>query len=331
MRERNICMKVNKTVFYFLLVVFAVFFLKEYCIAASVAGTHKKTSSPASLICEGKERTYRIYVPASCPKIRTVPLVIVLHGGGGTAEGTEKMMRYGFNVLADKEGFIVVYPGGIGKHWNDRRGDVDYPAHKQDIDDVGFISALIDKLVKENNVDARRVYVTGISNGAMMSLRLAGELAGKLAAVAPVDGQIPLRLYPAYAPSEPLSLLLMCGTKDPLVPFEGGDVHFYRKKLGKVVSVAETVSLFVKHNGCKTVPLISKGPDTDPSDGTLVRKEYYPGGKNGTEVILYAIENGGHTWPGGKQYLPESIIGKTCKDINACAVIWEFFKGHPKK
>lgn len=114
------------------------------------------------------------------------------------------------------------------------------------------------------------------------------------------------------------------------MPFAGGSITgpFGFKKLGKVLSTSETIRFWVNHNNCLSSPVITREPDTDPKDSTWIRKEVYGGGKNGTEVILFAIEGGGHTWPSGYQYLNKRIIGKTSRDIDANEVIWDFFKKH---
>ena len=278
---------------------------------------------------DGLERTYRIHIPPLFNKSIQMPLVLVLHGGGGTAEGMEEQLTLGgFNNLSDKEGFIVVYPDGIEKHWNDGRKNVTYRTHQEKIDDVGFISILIDNITEELNINPGRVYVTGMSNGAMMSYRLACEISEKIAAIAPVTGAIPEDIVPQCSPSKPVSVLAISGTDDPLVPWDGGDIKspFFHKPLGKVLSVHDSVNYWVIHNNCSPISNITWLPDLDPGDDTRVRREIYGEGDEGTKVILYAIEGGGHTWPDGLQYLSESRIGKTCHDINANEVIWEFFK-----
>jgi polyhydroxybutyrate depolymerase len=241
----------------------------------------------------------------------------------------EELTLGGFNRLSDKEGFIVVYPDGIEKHWNDGRENVSYRAHQEKIDDVGFLSALIDHLDKERDIDKRRVYVTGISNGAMMSFRLACELSEKITAIAPVSGAMPKDLV--CSPSRSVSVLVISNKEDPMVPWEGGEIRLGRQRFGGVLSVDESVRLWVHHNQCSSSPVNTLEPDRDPKDGTRVRREEYGQGKGGTEVILYAIEGGGHTWPGGHQYLPAWIIGKTSRDIDANEVIWDFFKKHARE
>jgi len=251
----------------------------------------------------------------------------VLHGGGGTGYGMPRFT--GFNAIADRENFIVVYPDGIEKHWNDGREPKRYRTHIENTDDVGFISALIDELSSELNIDTGRIYVTGISNGGMMSHRLACELSERIAAFSPVVSNLPVSMLKVWNPSRPMPALIINGTDDPLVPWEGGDIRLGIMKLGEVLSVADTVKFWTTMNRCSSSPIVTELPDKDPNDGTTVRKEIYAGCSDGAEVVLYTIEGGGHTWPGGIQYLPESFIGKTSREFNASEVIWQFFKEHP--
>jgi polyhydroxybutyrate depolymerase len=174
------------------------------------------------------------------------------------------------------------------------------------------------------------VYVTGISNGAILSYRLGCELSHKITAIAPVDGSIPMLLLPGCTPSRPISVLAINNVNDPLVPYEGGEIygHFHRVKLGKVLSVKESIEFWVNRNQCSAISVVTEEPDRAPKDGTRVTRTEYADGMNGTEVILYSVDGGGHTWPGGFQYLPVWLIGRTSRDINACEVIWSFFKRH---
>ncbi|MBN2864162.1 MAG: hypothetical protein JXN62_13425 [Bacteroidales bacterium] len=287
-----------------------------------------------SLVHDKLKRKFILHKPASNDKSSKLPLVIVLHGRGVSARSMIFLTRNGFNKLADKDGFTVIYPDGIGQNWNDGRMDeeTDDRAHKENIDDVGFISELIDYMITDHNTDQKRVYVTGISNGAIMSYRLACELSHKIAAIAPVDGNIPYLLLPDCKPSYPVSVLAINNSDDPLVPYNGGDIygHFHRVKLGKVLSVDESIQFWVKVNKCSVIPVKAEEPDKDPADGTRVEKKLYRNGIDGSEVVLYTVEGGGHTWPGGFQYLPVWMIGKTSRDIDACEIIWSFFRKHTK-
>jgi polyhydroxybutyrate depolymerase len=287
-----------------------------------------------SLIHDNLERTFHIHIPSSYDKSVPLSLVIALHGRGGNGESMILVTRKGFDKLSEKEGFIMVYPDGIELNWNDGRMDEEANdrAHRENIDDVGFISALIDSMINNYNIDPKRVYITGISNGAIMSYRLACELSHKITAIAPVDGNIPLLLLAECSPTNPVSVLAINNVNDPLVPFEGGEIsgHFHRVKLGKVLSVNESIGFWVKRNMCSTTPVESEEPDRAPKDGTRVLRKEYNNGISGTDVVLYSINGGGHTWPGGFQYLPVWVIGKTSRDINASEVIWSFFKSHSR-
>ena len=256
-----------------------------------------------------------------------MPLLIVLHGGGGDGRGMEKLTYGGLNLLADAEGFAVAYPDGIEKHWNDGRGGVAERAAREDIPDVGFISALIDGLVSSGSVDPSRVYAAGISNGGMMSFRLACQLSEKIAAVAIVSSSMPLAWASNCGPKKPVSVLILGGTKDPLVPYEGGFVKVFRKTRGEVIGVMRAAEIWAGLNGCRG-PRNRDLADPNPGDSLSIKQYAWDSGREDSEVILYEIQGGGHTWPGGRQYLPEFIVGKTCFDLDANREIWNFFKRH---
>jgi polyhydroxybutyrate depolymerase len=301
--------------------------------ASGLVACRKEAPTPAqdytgSIQFDGLERTFLVHVPPTSSTTKPMPLLIVLHGGGGTGQGMVSLTFGGLNTLADNEKFIVVYPDGIANQWNDGREGNFTVVNREEIDDVGFISALIDHLSQKHKIDIQRIYATGISNGAMMSYRLACEVSNKIAAVAPVCGAMPLDSVSQCSPARPISVLVISGTEDRLVPWDGGSVIGGR---GRILSVPDSVKYWVTYNQCSATPVITMEADTDPQDGTRVREEVYGQGKDGTEVILYAIEGGGHTWPGGLQYLSEVIIGRTSRDIDANAVIWDFFKRHSLK
>jgi len=291
-----------------------------------------------SILIKGLQRSYLVHLPASYNKSRLWPLVIVLHGGGSEAKTMDPLT--GFNALADKQGFVVVYPEaykhmitgpGLSQHWNDGRGEVGIRAQAENIDDVGFISALIDHLLLDLNIDKRKVYATGISNGALMSNRLGCELSDKIAAIAPVAGNIPQKTASAWSPSHTVSVLIINGTEDPVMPFNGGDISFLSIKTGKVLSVAETVKFWIGKNGCSAAPITEQLPHLNPDDNTSTIVERYRGCRDSTDVALYKVNGGGHTWPGGFQYMSETLIGQTSRDFSATETIWQFFKLHPLK
>ena len=299
---------------------------------------HQSGSDAAeSIEVHGRSRTYLVHRPVNRSAERRIPLVIVLHGGGGSGERMVTLTRGGFDRLADRDTVIVVYPDGIEKNWNDGRTGEESGAraHREQIDDVGFIAALIDRFVAKENVDAGRVYATGMSNGAIMCYRLACELSTRIAAIAPVDGSIAEHLLPTCSPQGPVSILAINNVNDPLVHWEGGEITgpFGWRKRGKVLPVEESIRYWRTIDRCADVPVITTLPDADPGDGTVVTRKVYGRGSHGAEVVLYQIDGGGHTWPGGRQYLPAWIIGKTSRDFDANEAIWTFFQHHhlPKR
>ena len=313
---------------------FIVFFLMFLTLLSGCV--HKIPEDPNTFVREflfdGLQRTYRIHIPPSLPEEFSPALVFVLHGGGGSGEQMERSLTLGgFNTLSDENNFIVVYPDGVEKNWNDGRKNTSDFAHQQNIDDVGFFTALIENLTDEFHIDPNRIYATGISNGAMMSYRLALELPEKIAAIAPVAGAIPIDILPKEPVSVPLSVCAISGTSDPLVPWDGGIVGFKRNPRGVVISVPNSVMYWVINNNCNKTPETILLPNTSPTYGTRVYYHKYSNGTNNTEVVLYEIKNGGHTWPDGNAYLPKMLVGRTCRDINANEVIWDFFKNHPKQ
>lgn len=275
---------------------------------------------------EGLQRRALLHVPAACRDGDPVSLVVALHGGGGNAEQARK--QFGFDVLADRYKFIVAYPQGVEKHWNDGRGLRRNRAQRENIDDVGFIELLITRLAAKYPVDTSRVYLAGISNGAMLSFRFACEAKRPPAAIAAVVGNMPQALVESGPPRHVVPAMIICGTDDPLMPFEGGQVRFGLLRLGKVASYARSVRFWVEANHCSTEAEISWIADRDPDDGVRARVETYASGREGAEVVGYTLDGGGHTWPGGRHYLPRFMVGTVCRDFQAEVNIWEFFQRH---
>ena len=253
------------------------------------------------------------------------PLLFVLHGGGGTNRGMVRLTKGRFNELADRDGFFVVYPQGIDKSWNDGRPDKISGAHRKGIDDVGFFRALIEYLVYEYPIDSDRIFVTGISNGGLMSFRLGCGLPDKIRAIAPVTAQIPSAIEPQCRSESTVSLAVFNGTEDPLVPYNGGQITVFRKQRGEVLSTDETIRIWQNKNRCRSETRVTEFPDLI-ADGTRVTKIESTQCAAASKVVLYRIDGGGHAWPDGRQYLPVGLIGRTSRDINACDEIWEFFR-----
>ena len=266
---------------------------------------------------ENTHRTYWLHIPPSYDKTKLIPLVLVFHGGGGQPQQIER--HTGFSDLADREGFIVAYPEGIDKHWNDGRENA------PQVDDVKFVSALIEDIARSFNVDRKRIYATGISNGGMFSQRLACELSGTMAAIASVAATMPEALSVRCKPVKPISVLIIHGTNDPLIPYQGGALT--RTALGgNVLSAPDAIKFWATHNKCSANPVTVQLPDRDPEDGTRIRRERYSPCAVGVEVELDTVDGGGHTLPGSRQYLPERLIGRTSRDMDGSEFIWTFFK-----
>jgi polyhydroxybutyrate depolymerase len=278
---------------------------------------------------EELNRNYYLHVPTNLPPDRGAALVLMFHGGGGTPAYAERESK--FSDLADRDGFLAAYPEAIGRNWNDGRGAKMIVSQRDNIDDLAFIAALIDDVAKDHKLDAKRVYATGISNGAIFSHYLAAKMAARIAAIAPVAGGLAEPVAGNFKPAEPVSVLIFQGSDDPLVPYRGGGIRLPGgRERGRIIATDETVGKWVAGDGCQTNAVVELLPDKDPNDNCRVQKITYPKGRNGTEVILYRIEGGGHTWPSGSQYFPETLIGRLCRDLDGTEVIWEFFKAHPK-
>lgn len=280
--------------------------------------------SKNTIIVDGVEREYSVHVPESYDGSEPVPLVLALHGGGGNAVKMDKLT--GFNDVADREGFIVVYPEGVNKHWNDGR-EIRSLLPVEPPDDVRFLGDLVKQLTVDYKIDEKRVYSTGISNGAFMSYRLAAENPDVFAAVAGVAAQVSTVLKEKYPPEGPVAVMMVLGDEDPLVPYDGGEVQIFGIKRGEVLSADESVALWTETNGCSETAETTYYNDIDGDDGSVVRRDEYVS-DIGADVVLLTVEGGGHTWPGGRQYLPVKVVGETNRDISASDVIWEFFEGH---
>jgi len=277
----------------------------------------------ATMTWDGVERVYYVHVPAT-PK-PPVALVVALHDDRGSGPKMEHFS--GFTPIADREGFFVVYPDGIDRQWNDFREVGNSAAHVNKVDNTGFLGAMVDKLLREYPIDPKRVYATGASNGGFMSNTLAARCSEKFAAIAPVIGGISVAVSESFAPVKPVSVLIIQGDEDPLVPIHGGTVA---RKRGEMIDTDETVRKWVAHDGCRPEPAATDVLDANPDDRTRVTRTLYAGGKDGSEVAYWRIEGGGHTWPGGGQYLPKFLIGRTSREFDGAEAIWAFFRAHPK-
>jgi polyhydroxybutyrate depolymerase len=277
-----------------------------------------------SVKVDGQERSYHLHIPPQYDANKPTPVILAFHGGGTNAP--IMALSCGLTTKADDAGFIVVYPNGTGEGnlmlvWNS--GGFRDPNARNRPDDVAFVEALLNDLATVANVDSKRVYATGMSNGGMMCYRLAAELSDRIAAIAPVSGTMSVN---RCRPKRPVAVIHFHGTADKRVPFDGPDERTGRFLSFK--SVKETIRFWARLDGCPRKPEITDLPDS-ADDGTTVKRTVYGPGKEGVEVIHYTIEGGGHTWP-GRQW-PVPWLGNTSRDISATDLIWEFFQKHPMK
>ncbi len=288
------------------------------------AGDHARTITVGEL-----QRRYRAYIPAKYDATKPTPVIVVFHGGGGNPESMVRLT--GMNAKANEAAFIVVYPYGTGpdpeRGLTFNGGECCGSAMQKKIDDVGFARALLDDLAKVANVDANRVFATGLSNGGIMAHHVASELSDRIAAIAPVGGPL---MMPAPNAKRAVSVMHFHGTGDEFAPFKGG---FGKggpggKGVMDFRSVEHTIQSWVKANGCTAEPTIVALPDK-VNDGMKVTRKTWSGGRDGSEVVLIEITSGGHTWPGMDP--PVAMLGKSTKDISANDLMWEFFQKHPLK
>lgn len=298
---------------FILYLIFLIAAFHSTCLSEDIDGT---------LIIDGLEREYILHLPKNYGS-ENLPMVLAFHGGGGSAKQMKRFSK--FNNMADKENFIVVYPNSVDKNWSDGRIGEKLPMER---DDLKFISTLIDTLTAKYKIDPKRVFSTGISNGGFFSFWLAYKLSDKILAIAPVTANVPENLANDYKPLYPVSILLINGTDDPLVKYDGGSVGYGEDGFGrgKSVSTDKTIDIWTNNNSCTKNAIVEEMDNKDKKDGCTAIKFTYPSCGNNTDVILIKVEGGGHTWPGGSQYLPKIIVGKVCGDFNATETIWEFFK-----
>jgi polyhydroxybutyrate depolymerase len=237
-----------------------------WSVALALPAAADRAPEAHTLEVGGLTRTYLLHVPPALPA-GPAPLVLVFHGGGGNGPGTERLTR--FNELADREGLLVAYPEGIGRNWYDGREFArGSRAHRERIDDVGFVAAMLDAIARAHAVDPT----------------------------------------------------------DPLVPYHGGAIAFGR---GRIIDTEDAARRWARLNGAAPEPQPSPLPAPGKHHCGGLRLTY-SGGRGGSEVVLVRLDGGGHTWPGGAQYLPERVVGRVCRDFDATALIWQFFRAHPK-
>jgi polyhydroxybutyrate depolymerase len=296
------------------------------CAFSATAAPPAPGDSAHRLTWRGEERSYLLHVPPH--PAQPLALVIVLHGGGGNARAA--MAQSGFSDAADANGFVAVYPNGshgtfasllaVGAPkfmvWNG--GSCCGYSVEHQIDDVGFVRAVVAEVERALPIDPARVYAAGISNGGMMSYRLACEASDLFAAVGVVSGALVL---PSCAPRDPVSVVHLHGDEDGYVPLRGGPGHLTPRGFA-YPPTAKGIGFWRKADGCTAEP-----EESTPRPG--VHLSVYGGCRAGTEVALYVIEGGKHSWPGGDRV--SVLLPEVSDAISATPVIWQFFATHPKR
>ena len=294
------------------------FMLLAGCASSPPAGQslpEKAQLEAKSIEVAGRTRTYLLSLPSNYAVTQRWPLVLVLHHHLLNASDAARITQ--FDDFAYRNGIIAVFPNSYGTSWD-----------WQNSGDIAFFNALLDSLEANNFVDPSRVYATGISNGGVMMFKLGCDLANRIAALAPVAALMPASLSENCHPARPISLLEFNGTSDLPMPYDGG-IKLLGTNFGtRLLSAQASAHWWAQVNACAQKPNLDTLPRKS-EDGMDTRREIYTGCREGTEVALYSIVGGGHTWPGSNTNLPRiTLSGRTSFDLDANSVIWQFFQAH---
>lgn len=289
---------------------------------------------------DGITRQFQVHVPPGYDRSRSIPVVLIFHGL--QMNSTMMMGMTGFNPVADRNNFVAVYGDGVNNRWYDGR-----TSSQSGADDIAYVRALLDKLAKTINVDQRRVYACGISNGGFFTQVLACSMPERIAAAGVVASAMMDGTQNLTQSSKPVPIAFFLGSDDPLLPWADGRTKDIGKlgealgigaigsidgslaRYGGLLSVPETINFWIGHNHAPATPQVSQEPDRDSRDGCRVKRETY--GSSSNQVVLYTIEGGGHTWPGCPNLKAISgLSGNICQDIDASAALWDFFKVHSR-
>jgi polyhydroxybutyrate depolymerase len=275
-----------------------------------------QTASAEKFDFGGLTRTYRVFRPATLKANESVPLVVVLHGGFGTGLGAERSFHW--DDAATRFGFVVLYPDGVARTWN--AGECCGKAERDNVDDVGFLSALVDRVANDDNIDRTRIFFTGISNGAMMSYRMACESPLDIAAIGPVAGTLTVPCDRA----RPTSVLAIHGLADHTLTFDGSlptKIPPRQKPVARR-SVPDTIAQWRGIDACGAPATRTYGPVTELLSGCAQNRD----------VELITVAGAGHQWPGAvpPSALAEAILplDEPSTALDATVTLWNFFAEH---
>lgn len=270
-------------------------------------------------------RNVTFHIPKKLRR-RNRSLVLCLHDGGESPESTMRLTRRGFNKLSEKNNFIVGYPEALNEYWNDAREDSISLSHYDEVDDVGFMDRVIEYAIDSFQVDPDKVYVAGFSEGGMMTFRLACEMSDRIQGFAMVAASMPLDQIVECTPDTTVSFMMINGTRDPILPIEGGQLTIEEQELGSMLAAEEALNYWLEENECSDRSSTKDMANRDTFDETRSERTTFSDCNNKNKLVLIKVVNGGHTWPGGRQFQNEKSIGKVSQDFDATQEIWKFFK-----
>ncbi len=273
---------------------------------------------------DGLNRSFLLYVPpTAATQGGDRPLVLMIHGGGGTARGTPRFTDYRWQEIADEFGFYVAYPNAFDRFWDFGEGRTSGRLDPR-VDDLAYFRRLLDTVSDALPIDRNRVFATGISRGGQASFFLACRLPGRIRAIAPIAMSLAAFLEDdCRRESTPVGLAVINGTEDPMVPYDGGYITFGNDRRDRVLSTDGTIALWTERNGCGAAADSVRIIDTADDGMRVVRSDWTS--CTGAPVALFRIEGGGHTFPSGRRSLLEIIAGPVNQDINAADEAWAFF------
>jgi polyhydroxybutyrate depolymerase len=278
----------------------------------------------------GRSRTYTVVGPKGGPASRD--LILIFHGSRQTGDVHREFTGRAFDALADSGAAVVAYLDGYKGNWNDARRESSFPARKENVDDIGFTRAVIQELADSYKIDTSRVFAVGYSNGGQMVMRLVHEMTELIAGAAVVAATMPepenfLLPQPPHAPA-PIPVLLIHGTKDPIVSYEGGAMRWWVRTMfrvgGRALSMPQTARYFAARNGITSEPVSTTLPNRAglPATTSVERTDYRQQGR--PPVVLYTVHGGGHTIPGPAK--APAMLGKTNHDISTADLVADLFE-----
>lgn len=333
--------------------------LAAAAVALLLAATAAAQETREKVTVDDVDRSYTVRLPRGYDPQRHYPVVVLLHGKNQDPEDMERLTRFDqladkdgiiavypaalhgrWNVGVHPEEHPAMmnpgrrrygYPGGGGGYPGGGGGyprGGGYPGgqqpsqredrHQPETDEIGFFNQMLDQLASKYPVDSSRIYAAGLSEGGFMSLRLGCALGDRFAAVAAVGAAMPKTMI--CLPARPVSAVIIAGTSDPVVPYNGGTEHNLSVK---TLSVEDSAKAWAKIDRCGEKPEKSKLPEKGKG-GMETKVDTYTGCQQESQVVLYSVKGAGNTWPGGEQYEPENTVGKTSSDLDANEVIWNF-------